>query len=565
MCPHGFSVTTHAIQTTRRVPQWTRYTRDFCMALRNEIGGSIIRSLHIVHVDSRNLIAGQIVAGNNKGNLNLLQRLDVALQEMDARNNDTIDLFFFEQAQVLQLFVHHFIGYRQKHTIVVLANDAVNSVNEIGVKIVGDIGNHHPDDAGFLANQAPGNRIRLKARLLHDFQDSFPQLWSDWLGIVQHARNSRDGNVGELSDIFNGYSNGSSLTFYVAGKRFPNVKITPNFRFVNIQLIINCVDIARNLLNNSLYNLFTKLIMYEGGFVMNVFLTGITGYVGSVVAEHFQSLGYQVAGLVRSEEKAELLLSQGFTPIAGDLADTTLLTEIVKKFDGVIHMAISHTPDMEKLDVAAVQAMLDGLEGTGKPFIYTSGTLIYNDTYDTVVDENSPLNPLPFLQWKANQEQEVLVAAERNIRTIVIRPTLVYGRGGGLVQATIQRTKLSQSANYIDDGQTAWSTIDIDDLARLYECAFLRAQPGSLFNGTSKEMITTKELMTSIAKIAGIDKAESWSYEDAAKELGPAAWGASINQRISGLRAEQQLQWSPSANSLLKELEQGSYQNNKKP
>ncbi|WGV57198.1 NAD-dependent epimerase/dehydratase family protein [Brevibacillus brevis] len=298
---------------------------------------------------------------------------------------------------------------------------------------------------------------------------------------------------------------------------------------------------------------------------MNVFLTGISGYIGSVVAEHFQSQGYQVAGLLRSEEKAELLLSQGFTPIVGDLADTTLLTESVKKFDGVIHTAISHTPDMEKLDVAAVTAMLDGLEGTGKPFIYTSGTLIYNDTYDNVVDENSPLNPLPFLQWKANQEQEVLGAAKRNIRTIVIRPALVYGRGGGLVQATIQKTKLSQSANYIDDGQTAWSTIDVDDLAKLYECAFLRAQPGSLFNATSKEMITTKELMISIAKIAGIEKVESWSYEDAAKELGPAAWGASINQRISGLRAEQQLQWSPSPNSLRKELEQGSYQNNKKP
>ncbi|WP_429841220.1 NAD-dependent epimerase/dehydratase family protein [Brevibacillus sp. FIR094] len=298
---------------------------------------------------------------------------------------------------------------------------------------------------------------------------------------------------------------------------------------------------------------------------MNVFLTGITGYVGSVVAEHLQSLGYQVAGLVRSEEKAELLLSQGFTPIVGDLVDTTLLTASVKKFDGVIHMAISHTSDMEKLDVAAVHAMLKGLEGTGKPFIYTSGTLIYNDTYENVVNEDSPLDPLPFLQWKANQEQEVLGAAERTIRTIVIRPTLVYGRGGGLVQATIQRTKLSQSANYIDDGQTAWSTIDVDDLARLYECAYLRAQPGSLFNATSKEMITTKELMTSIAKIAGIDKVESWSYEDAAKALGPAAWGASINQRVSGLRAEQQLHWSPSANSIRKELEQGSYQNKKKP
>ncbi|MFS0622517.1 hypothetical protein [Brevibacillus sp. 179-C1.1 HS] len=79
---------------------------------------------------------------------------------------------------------------------------------------------------------------------MDDFQHSFPQLWSDWLGIIQHARNSRDGNVGELCDVFNGDSNGSSLTFYVTGKRFPNVKITPRIRFVNIQLIANGIDIA---------------------------------------------------------------------------------------------------------------------------------------------------------------------------------------------------------------------------------------------------------------------------------------------------------------------------------
>ncbi|MFS0553889.1 NAD-dependent epimerase/dehydratase family protein [Brevibacillus sp. 179-C9.3 HS] len=294
---------------------------------------------------------------------------------------------------------------------------------------------------------------------------------------------------------------------------------------------------------------------------MNVFLTGMTGYVGSVVAEHFQALGYQVAGLVRSEENAKLLHAQGFIPIVGDLADTKLLAESVKNFDGVIHMAISHTPDMEKLDVGAVQAMLEGLEGTGNPFIYTSGTLIYNDTYENIVDEDSPLHPLPFLQWKANQEQEVLGAAQRNIRSVVIRPTLVYGRGGGLVQATIRRTKLTQSANYIHDGQQAWSTIDVDDLARLYVLAYSQAQPGSLFNAASEEMISTKDLMTSVAKIAGVQKVESWSYEDAAKALGPAAWGASINQRVSGLRARQQLQWSPSGNSILKELTEGSYQN----
>jgi len=292
---------------------------------------------------------------------------------------------------------------------------------------------------------------------------------------------------------------------------------------------------------------------------MKVFITGITGYVGSVIAQHFLTQGYQVSGLVRSQEKAEQLIKMRIFPIIGELADLSLLEESVKNVDGVIHTAISHTPDMEKLDVSAVKTMLDALEGSGKTFIYTSGTLLYNDTFQNIVDENTDPNPLPFLIWKVNQEKEVLEASLRNIRTIVIRPTLVYGRGGGLVQATIRRAVLSQTAHYINDGHNAWSTIDVDDLAHLYLRAYSQAQPGSLFNATSREMITTKELMTSVGKIAGIDNIESWSYEDAVKVIGPAAWGSSINQRISGLRAEQQLQWSASAQSIIKEIEKGSY------
>ncbi|MBB4822886.1 nucleoside-diphosphate-sugar epimerase [Sporosarcina luteola] len=256
------------------------------------------------------------------------------------------------------------------------------------------------------------------------------------------------------------------------------------------------------------------------------------------------------------------MADMGITPVIGDLADLSLLEESVRKADGVIHTAISHTPDMEMLDVSSVQTMLEALEGTGKPFIYTSGTLIYNDTFQNVVDEDSDLNPLPFLQWKVEQEQNVRTAALRNIRTIIIRPTLVYGRGGGLVQATIKRTIQMQCANYIMDGQNAWSTIDVDDLAKLYVCAYTQAAPGSLFNAASREMITTKELLTSIGNVVGVEKILSWSYEDAVQAMGPVAWGSSINQRVSGLRAEQQLHWIPGANSILKEIEEGSYRTN---
>lgn len=46
---------------------------------------------------------------------------------------------------------------------------------------------------------------------------------------------------------------------------------------------------------------------------MKVFITGVTGYVGFAVAKQFLSQGYQVSGLVRTQEKAEHLIKLGIS------------------------------------------------------------------------------------------------------------------------------------------------------------------------------------------------------------------------------------------------------------
>ncbi|OAS23620.1 NAD-dependent epimerase/dehydratase family protein [Paenibacillus oryzisoli] len=297
---------------------------------------------------------------------------------------------------------------------------------------------------------------------------------------------------------------------------------------------------------------------------MKLFLTGITGYIGSEIAKIFRSEGYEVLGLVRSEEQANFIRGRGYQAIIGDLKDKQALLAGVSQADGVIHTAISLTPQCEELDVGSVATMLDGLEGSGKPFIYTSGTLIYNDTREQIVNEESSLDPMVFLKWKVRQEEAVVQAAERTIRTIIIRPSLVYGHGGGLVKGSIQLTEHLQAAKYIDKGDNAWSTIHVEDLARLFYLAFQLAAPGSLFNATSREMVTMKQLTGAISRLTGLqEKVESWTLEEAAHFLGPAAWAGSINQRLSGLKAEQQLNWQASSRSILQDIEFGSYRSQK--
>ena len=60
---------------------------------------------------------------------------------------------------------------------------------------------------------------------------------------------------------------------------------------------------------------------------MKVFLTGATGYIGGSLSDRLVRSGYQVLGLVRSEEKAKLLKDRGIEPVLGSLDDLHILTQ----------------------------------------------------------------------------------------------------------------------------------------------------------------------------------------------------------------------------------------------
>ncbi|WP_082053479.1 NAD-dependent epimerase/dehydratase family protein [Gordoniibacillus kamchatkensis] len=142
-----------------------------------------------------------------------------------------------------------------------------------------------------------------------------------------------------------------------------------------------------------------------------VFITGATGYIGSAIARAFIAAGYTVKGLARSEAARERLLDSGVQPVSGSMADISLLRGEAAASDGVIHAAVSHGADSEALDKMSVEDMLAGLTGSGKPFIYSNGTLVYNDTRDRILDEDDPLDPIAPLRWRAEQESVVLDAS----------------------------------------------------------------------------------------------------------------------------------------------------------
>jgi len=293
---------------------------------------------------------------------------------------------------------------------------------------------------------------------------------------------------------------------------------------------------------------------------MEVFLTGATGYIGTSVGEALRRAGHKVTGLARTAEKAKLLESRGIRAIIGDLLKPEALATAARATEGVIHTANTNDATSPQVDAEVVRAILQALEGTGKPFVYTSGVWVLGSTGEKVADEQTPVNPTPLVAHRPAVEQEVLEFKGRGVRTIVIRPALVYGRGGSGPTMFTKSAKETGAARYVGDGQNRWPFVDVDDLAQLYVLALEKAAPGSLYNAAHGPSYRVREVAEAASIGAGAKgKTQAWPLEEARKTMRAFADALVLDQQISGEKAKKELGWSPRAESVLDDLKTGSY------
>ena len=201
--------------------------------------------------------------------------------------------------------------------------------------------------------------------------------------------------------------------------------------------------------------------------------------------------GHTVVGLVRQADKASQLALRGIQPLFGTLADLAKITEAARAADAVIN-----TADAD--DFLAADTLLNALAGSGKVLIHTSGSSVVSDRAAgecsaAIFQEDSPFDPLPERLLRVAIDRAVLMGAQQKIRSVVIRPSLIYGRGHGLNPHSIQLPRLIELARkykiarHVGRGLNVWSHVHIDDLVDLYLLALDQAPPGSLFYAENGE------------------------------------------------------------------------------
>lgn len=296
-------------------------------------------------------------------------------------------------------------------------------------------------------------------------------------------------------------------------------------------------------------------------------MTGASGYVGSVVSELAVAEGYEVRGLSRSETSDAKLHALGVVPVRGDLTSLDVLRQESTEADVVIHLATAYKigvgsyEDILPVDIAAVDAIADGLAGSGKPLVVTSGTLsAAADPTGAETTEASPPEPHP-INVRIKTEQHSLGLASRGIRVTGIRlAPYVYGRGGSGVSMFMGMSTKVGGVTCVDGGKNRTTVVHVDDAARLFLLAAQKGKAGELFNASASTDVTARQIFDAIAEALGVP-VQDISATDALPKLGETfTWFLKQQNRASGAKAVKELGWQPMEMGILDEINKGSYQ-----
>ena len=295
---------------------------------------------------------------------------------------------------------------------------------------------------------------------------------------------------------------------------------------------------------------------------MRVFLTGATGFIGEAIVRELLTAGHEVLGLARSAAAADTLARLGVEAHRGELSDTDSLAAGARACEGVIHTAFIHDfsayAAAAETDRRAVEALAGALEGSGKPFVLTSGTALLAPGR-TGTEEDAPA-PGSAAGLRAASEATALAAAGRGVRASVVRlPPSVHGTGDhGFVPALIEIARRTRVSAFIDDGANRWPAVHRLDAARLFRLALEHAAPGARLHAAAEEGVTLCAIAQAIGAGLGVP-VRSLAKDEARTHFDWLASFVAIDNRTSSALTREALGWSPKESGLLMDMKESGY------
>jgi nucleoside-diphosphate-sugar epimerase len=293
---------------------------------------------------------------------------------------------------------------------------------------------------------------------------------------------------------------------------------------------------------------------------MRVFVTGASGHIGTAVVPELIQAGHQVVGLARSSASAVTVAALGAEVYRGDLADPVGLRAAATDADAVIHLAFDHQTmmagnfaDAVATDLAVVQALGDGLAGTGKTLIGIGA----RGTGDAQRDAAINANP------RSAVTRAISDLGQRDVRTILVAvPPVTHSSRDqhGFIPQLIRIARVTGQSGYVGDGANHWPAGHTLDVAALFALALAKAPAGAQLFAAAEAGIPVREIAEVIGRHLNVPAMSIPADQAAAHFTGFPFITLDVTMPDAGTR--ELLGWEPVHPGLIADLDEGHYFSN---
>ncbi len=268
---------------------------------------------------------------------------------------------------------------------------------------------------------------------------------------------------------------------------------------------------------------------------MEILITGGAGYIGSVVGEHLQTLGYSLVVIDDLRDGKKEAVPDGATFYAANFSDETILDTIFTKHNiaTVIHLAASaNVPDSVirplhyyQNNVTGTIALLKKMKQYSvKSILFSSTAAVYGIPVNNTIIETDILKPVNPYGWSKLFDEQIIAdtAAAHGLEYIIFRyfcaagATAKNGESRGyeshLIPLVIdtalgKRDEIKVFGNQFPtpDGTGVRDYIHVSDIARAHELALakLGTVTNQIFNLGTNAGYSVLEIIEETEKVLG--------------------------------------------------------------
>jgi nucleoside-diphosphate-sugar epimerase len=251
--------------------------------------------------------------------------------------------------------------------------------------------------------------------------------------------------------------------------------------------------------------------------LMRILVTGAGGFLGLSIARALHQRGDEVCTLQRGDYPE--LIALGVMINKGDIADIEAVIRASKNCDAIVHVAAragvwGDYQDYYRSNVSGTLNVIDACRGNGiKKLVYTSSpSIVFAGEDEDGIDESTPL-PEHYLtnyqRTKAEAEELVLMANNRELATVALRPHLVFGPGDPhLAPRIIQRAR-SGRLRLVGNRNNLVDITYIDNAVSAHLLALDALVPGAACSGkayfiSNDEPLPMADIVNRILEAAGL-------------------------------------------------------------